>query len=485
MDLTWEFIKENWGMLKNDILSLFEELHGTSGFDPRLNKSFIALIPKVDSPSSPTDFRPISMVGCLYKIIAKVLTARLQSVIGDLIGENQFAFVKGRQIMDCSLIVNEVIHSLNYRGVGGFVLKVDFEKAYDSISWNFLDLVLQKMGFGSRWRCWIKACITTASMSVLVNGSPTKEFLMNRGLRQGCPLSPLLFNLTAEALSLVLKNATRLGMFTGASISNDRDRISHIQFADDTVIFCEPSEEQILSIRRILRGFQIAARLKVNFNKSRLFRVGIDAATTERCAEMISCMTDSFPSLYLGLPLGDKLNYVTVWDPIVKKFEKQLAGWKARKLSIGGGLTLINSVLSNLPMYYLSLFSMPVTVAHKLEAFIRRFLWGGTDHSRKTHWVCWNVICKYKADGGLGLVDMKLKNRAMLNKWLWRFASEKDNPWRRVIIQNMVVIRMLCCRTFPTSEIFPPCGKASQSLSFSVMISRHPWLMAWDLRLGT
>lgn len=127
------------------------------------------------------------------------------------------------------------------------------------------------MGFGLLWRCSIRVCTTTASLSLLVNGSPTKKFMMNKGLRQGCPLSPLLFNPVAEALSLVLKNATTLGMFRGARISNEGDKISHIQFADDIIIFCEPSEVKILNIRRILRGFQAAAGLKVNFNKSRLF----------------------------------------------------------------------------------------------------------------------------------------------------------------------------------------------------------------------
>lgn len=156
--------------------------------------------------------------------------------------------------------------------------------------------------------------------------------MMNKGLRQGCLLSPLLFNPVAEALSLVLKNATTLGMFRGARISNEGDKISHIQFADDIVIFCEPSEVKILNIRRILRGFQAAAGLKVNFNKSRLFGVGVDAAVTERCAELISCRTDYLPSL--GLPLGDKLNSVAIWEPIIKKFEKKLAGWKAKNLSI-------------------------------------------------------------------------------------------------------------------------------------------------------
>ena len=139
--------------------------------------------------------------------MSKVLANRLRAVIKDVIGPNQFAFVTGRQILDFSLVANEVIDEIKKKGLGGLLCKVDFEKAYGSVEWSFLDWVMAKMGFGVKWRKWIMGCVSTASLSVFVNGSLSRQFRTSRGLRQGCPLSPFLFNLVAEALSSLIQEA--------------------------------------------------------------------------------------------------------------------------------------------------------------------------------------------------------------------------------------------------------------------------------------
>lgn len=142
------FFKKEWGILQQDIMNMLESFHRLGTFDRRINKSFLTLIPKVDKLDSINDFHPISLVRSLYKIISKVLAGRLQRVMGELIGPSQFAFLKGRQILDCSLVANEVIELVKSRGEGCLMFKVNFEKAYDSISWKYLDVVLSKMGFG-------------------------------------------------------------------------------------------------------------------------------------------------------------------------------------------------------------------------------------------------------------------------------------------------------------------------------------------------
>ena len=152
------------------------------------------------------------LVGCIYKILSKVLANRLRLVVDEVVGANQFAFVRGRQILDCSLVANEIIDGIRRSGSSGLLLKVDFEKAYDSVDWFFLDFVLEKMGFEKKWRKWIQACVSTVSLSVLVNGAPTRQFNIKRGLRQGCPLSPLLFNLVVEALSVVMDKSFSLDL---------------------------------------------------------------------------------------------------------------------------------------------------------------------------------------------------------------------------------------------------------------------------------
>ncbi|XVE89968.1 hypothetical protein DITRI_Ditri20bG0039100 [Diplodiscus trichospermus] len=428
------FIKRHWTLIKDEMMQIMRVFYDTGCFDCRLNASFIALIPKCDSPSSLNQYRPISLVSSLYKILAKVLANRLRLVIGEVVDDNQFSFMKGSQILDCSLIANEVIEVMKRGAIGEVLLKVDFEKAYDIVSWSFLDLLLDKIGFGVRWRGWIMQCISTVSLSVLVNGVATRQFQTHRGLRQGCSLSPFLFNIIVEGLGVLLHKAVTISLFRGVSFGEGDQVVSHLQFTDDSLIFCEPEEYQIQNVKRVLRCFQVISGLKINFSKSRLVGVGVDRQVVEVWASNIYYKVDSLPIVYLGLPLGVRGNSVVAWNPVVQKFERKLSGWKSSCLSTEGRITLIRSVLASLPLYYMSLFKIPVIVKQNLEKIQRRFLWGTDGNKRRIHGVGWEQVCNSRKNGGLGLVELDIKNCALLHKWICRYSVETDSLWRKAIV---------------------------------------------------
>ncbi|WRX28903.1 Reverse transcriptase domain - like 10 [Theobroma cacao] len=250
---------------------------------------------------------------------------------------------------------------------GGLFFKVDFEKAYDTINWGFLDFVLDKMRFGGKWRSWIRTCISTARISVLVNGVPTRQFRMRRGLRQRCLLSSFLFNCVTEAFSVLMSEAISVGLCKGIEMGHRGLILSHLQFADDTTIMCKPEWESIKNVKRILRCFQLITGLRINFQRSSLFRVGLEERMVVEWAGRIGCRMEKFPSKYLGIPLGVKNNSREMWRPVVKKFEARLVGWKGRLLSMGGRVTLIKSILASLLIFYMSLFRMPIKVSQELE----------------------------------------------------------------------------------------------------------------------
>jgi len=230
----------------------------------------------VDSPQSLNDFRPISLVGSLYKILAKLLANRLRQMIGSVISETQFAFVKNRQILDGILIANEVVDEARRSKKELMMFKVDFEKAYDSVDLGYLDSVMGKMCFPNFWREWIKECVTTATASVLVNGSPTDEFVLGRGLRQGDPLSPFMFLLAAEGLDVMMKVMVESKLFRGYKVGgSDSMILSHLQFADDTLLLGEKSWATVRALRAMLVLFETVSGLKVNFHKSSLVGVNI------------------------------------------------------------------------------------------------------------------------------------------------------------------------------------------------------------------
>ncbi|GAU47037.1 hypothetical protein TSUD_239950 [Trifolium subterraneum] len=270
------FLKDFWNELKGDIMRFIVEFHRNGKLTKDLNATFIALIPKVDSPQHLTDFRPISLVGSLYKILAKVLANRLRLVVGSVISESQSAFIKGRQILDGILIANEVVDEARRSNKELMLFKVDFEKAYDSVDWGYLDVVMGRMGFPTLWRKWIRECVCTATASALVNGSPTDEFPLESGLRQGDPLSPFLFLLAAEGLHVLMEAMVERNLFNGYNVGVATPvLVSHLQFADDTLLMGTKSWANVRALRAVLVLFETMSGLKVNFNKSMLVGVNI------------------------------------------------------------------------------------------------------------------------------------------------------------------------------------------------------------------
>ncbi|MCI03311.1 LINE-1 reverse transcriptase like, partial [Trifolium medium] len=211
----FNFLKACWEIIKGDIMAFLFEFYNTASLPKAFTASFLALIPKKDHPQVLSDYRPICLVSSMYKILAKVLATRLKKVLGKLISPVQSAFLPNRQILDGVLVVNELLDLAKRRKDKCLMFKVDFERAYDTVNWNFLEYMMTRMGFTVGWRQWIRACVFQSSMSVLVNGSPTEDFTVGKGLRQGDPLSPFLFLIVAEGLTGLMSKAVDGSLFHG------------------------------------------------------------------------------------------------------------------------------------------------------------------------------------------------------------------------------------------------------------------------------
>ncbi|KAE8663132.1 putative AP2/ERF domain-containing transcription factor [Hibiscus syriacus] len=318
---TMGFFKNFWPILKDHLMKFLDDFHRGMSWEHGVNHAFITLIPKKLNPEVIEDYRPISLVGSLYKIISRILSRRLVSVIKVLISPLQFAFIL-----------------------------------------------------------------------VLINGSPTQEFQMGKGLRQGCSLSPLLFNIVGELLNLMLSKATALGLFEGFNIG-----------------------------------------LHLNLSKSKLFGVNVAEDRLKDLALEAGCGVGSFPMTYLGLPIGTKKNSELLWEPVLQKVFIRLAGWKAASLSLAGRLVLIKSVLSSLPIFYLSIFKILFKVNQKINSVLARFLWGEEFDKKRVNWVNWSTVCQPLEEGGLGVLDLSMINRVLLWKWVWKYANDKDSQWKKLI----------------------------------------------------
>ena len=238
-----------------------------------------------------------------------------------------------------------------------------------------------------------------------------------------------------EVLNRIMKKTEERGFIQGfhvGPINSTGIRVSHLLFADDTILFCNASREQILSIRLALTCFQVFTGLKVNVGKSEIVPVG-EVRNIQSLANILQCRVGSLPMTYLVMPLGTLYKTPSIWNPIPERMEKKLSSWKQLYLSKGGRLTLLKSTLSSLPTYYLSLFTIPKAMAIRLECIQRNFLWGSSGKRFKYPLMAWEKVCLRRELGGLGIRKLVPFNQALLGKWLWRYGHETSHLWRRVI----------------------------------------------------
>uniref|UniRef100_A0A2N9J2H5 Reverse transcriptase domain-containing protein n=1 Tax=Fagus sylvatica TaxID=28930 RepID=A0A2N9J2H5_FAGSY len=287
---TMAFFQKCWSVIEDDVMGFFDEVHTHCKFERSLNTSFIALIPKKQNATNIRDFCPISLIGSVYKLLAKVLANRLRGVLDNLISASQNAFV----------------------GV---------------------------------------------QFSVLVNGSPEGFFRSSRGLRHGDPLSPLLFLLVMEMLSRMLKTVESKGLIHGFSVggnTSDGLCISHLLYADDTILFCDAKMDQLLYIRMVLTCFEAITGLRVNMAKSEMVSVG-EVRNISELAEALCCHTSDLPLSYLGMPLGAAHKAVSVWNPILEKMERRLSelgGWRTKDIRGAYGCGLWKGIMAGWDNYF-------------------------------------------------------------------------------------------------------------------------------------
>ncbi|XP_026458469.1 uncharacterized protein LOC113358980 [Papaver somniferum] len=278
------------------------------------------------------------------------------------------------------------IRDINYLGLKfkkpGVVCKIDMEKAFDNVKWKSLLRILEKHGFGSKWIGWMKWCISTSNISILVNGSSTDKFKPSKGLRQGDSLSPFLFLLVVEVLSKLIDDVVLRDQIHGFKVAEDGIMVSQMQFADDTLMFLDANVDEVRRLLLILTTFELLTGMKLNLEKSSMISIDIDNVIEDISLEL-GCKVEKLPIKYLGLPVGATARCASVWDEVIHRMEVKLATWKKKFLSKSGRLVRIRSCMPSLPVYFLSLVHMPAMVELKLTRFMRNFLWDFKENRRK------------------------------------------------------------------------------------------------------
>uniref|UniRef100_A0A2N9FZG8 Reverse transcriptase domain-containing protein n=1 Tax=Fagus sylvatica TaxID=28930 RepID=A0A2N9FZG8_FAGSY len=324
-----------------------------------------------------SDYRPISLCNVVYKMISKCLANRLKFHLTTIISDAQSAFVPGRLITDNIIVAYEALNSLKSRRsgkTGSMAIKLDMSKAYDRVEWGFIERMMQKLGFDQRWTSLIMECVKTPSFAVLVNGEPHGFITPSRGIRQGDPLSPYLFLICAEGFSALLRKAERDKRLRGITICRGGPRLSHLLFADDSLLFAEAEQRESRTLLEILKLYEESSRQKNQYEENFHF------------------------------------------------FQDACNDWKIKRKSVCWAEREISQKAPRLPK----------GLCDDINALTAKFWWGQSSSGRKMHWCNWARLCAAKEDGGLGFRDFNAFNLALLAKQGWRFLKNQHSLVFRV-----------------------------------------------------
>ncbi|XP_019172447.1 PREDICTED: uncharacterized protein LOC109167833 [Ipomoea nil] len=265
------FYQHFWGVVGPEVIMFVLNCLNSGVFPEGLNDSNVVLIPKKKVSEYPADLRPIALSNVVYKIMAKMIANRMKPFMDTIVSESQSTFIPDRLITDNILIAAEVGHFLNRKQcgkVGWGALKLDMARAYDKMEWVFLKQMMKALGFAEQWVNLIMMCVTTVSYNILINGTVGGVVVPTRGLRQGDPLSPYLFIICAEGLSLILQQAQSLGVIHGCRVARGAPPVSHLFFADDSLLFFKANVQEVSAVKQCLEHYEKLSGQSINYHKS-------------------------------------------------------------------------------------------------------------------------------------------------------------------------------------------------------------------------
>ena len=434
-----KFFKSAWSIIGTDICKAVREFFWTGKLLKGINATRIVLIPKVEEPRKVTDFRPIACCNIFYKCISKIIVNRIRGSLSDIVSHNQSAFIQGRSILDNILLAQELMVGYkNKKGMPKCTLKIDIQKAYDTVDWKFLNRILIGFGFHPVMVNWIMACTSSPWFMLNFNGEDHGYFEGKRGLRQGDPLSPYLFTLVMEVFNLILVKKIEESQCFKFHCKCDSQRITHLCFADDLLVFSFGNGNSARVIKAALDDFYSVSGLKASMEKSQIFFSCVKPNMRRIILGILPFDIGKIPFKYLGIPMCVNMLFKRDCFALVDKIKLRVCNWKNKMLSFAGRLQLINSVLTSIHVYWASIFKIPIATIREIEMICRNFLWANGEVVRGKAKVKWSDVCKPKINGGLGIKDLRFWNDALLIKHIWNLISNKKSLWVQWVRENYI-----------------------------------------------
>ncbi|XP_057780029.1 uncharacterized protein LOC130998633 [Salvia miltiorrhiza] len=419
---TGVFFQHCWEIIKADICLAVRTFFNRNYLPHGINSNTLILIPKKEVVETVADLRPIVLSNFFFKIISKILATRLSSVAAECVSPNQFGFIRGRLIHDCIMLGSEGINCMNRSCKGrNMACKVDIKKAFDTLSWRFILCAMEVMGFDQRFLDWISTIFVFARLSILYNGQLFSYFACSRGVRQGDPLSHIIFGIAEDVLSCMFIKAVEDSCLTPMNMCRASHFPTHLLYADDILLFCKATTKNARTIRSILQRYGELSRQICSQEKSHIYYAkGVPLSYQRQIGRILHFRVEQLPMNYLGDPLfvgrPKAIHLAAIKDRLISKFSRS----KGSQLSIAGRICLVRSVIQSSLVHTMMLYKWPSSLIKELDRSCRNFIWMGNINKKPFCAVSWERVCAIKEEGGLRIRSFHMMNESFLMKLAWK-----------------------------------------------------------------
>lgn len=415
-------------------------------------RGVISQIPKKDKdPLIIPNWRPLTMLNCDYKILAKTLALRLQPTLPNLIAEEQTGFMKNRNIVTNIRKTIEVIKSTHSRNMPAIVMVLDYHKCFDSIEHTAIWGCLRYFNFGEKFISWIKLLFTDLELCVQNKGNLSGFFQSSRSIQQGSPISSFLFLLCSQVLNELIKQNTKI---KGIHLDDLNFLLS--QFADDTTLFLSYDKETLEQVINTLDIMHYNTGLTVNYDKTNIYRVGSLAGTSAKIytTKVFNWTNEPIKMLGIVIPIDPTIDITSLnYNNLPDKIRNICEQWSLRKTTLMGKVLIVNTLIASLLVYKMQVLpNMPVHIYNEISEIVQKFLWSGgsTKISNK-------ILTKDKKYGGLRLVNILARQQALKIQWIVFITT--NATWMSIFQHQL---------TFPITEIIWKCNFAYKHVKYLV-----------------